>query len=88
MPSRLESVAHGTKQILLVDALVDDVAQPLSPRLGGEGKPRLTHLLYLFKVIFKEGIYAQGRKRNADLVVLISLKYLGHELVDMRVITA
>ena len=73
-----EGGATGLHEVLLCHALVDDVAQALRARFRCERQARLSHLLHLVGEVDGEAVDAQGRQREADLLVA----EVRHEVVD------
>ena len=78
LPALAERGAAGLHEVLLRHALVDDVAQALRARLRRERQAGLPHLLHLVGEVDGEAVDAQGRQREADLLVA----EVRHEVID------
>mmetsp|Transcript_7023 Transcript_7023/g.19820 ORF Transcript_7023/g.19820 Transcript_7023/m.19820 type:complete len:283 (+) Transcript_7023:1175-2023(+) len=71
VPAPLPGGLHAPEQLLISEALVDDVPQPLCACLGGKGKPAATHTVVndVGDVVVK-AVHPLARQRQTDVVVL------------------
>jgi len=78
-PGRLEEVRLGV-------ALVDDVAQPLRPGLGGDGEARLAHPADFLDEPRGQGLDAKRRQPQGDPPAAVAVHQRAQQRLDPRVV--
>ena len=78
----------GTSLFNLVpsDVFVDDIAQALGTGLGSKGQAALAHLGGFFNEALGEVVHAQGRQRQADVLLGCPLVQIVQQLFQLTVV--
>ena len=88
VPAGTEGIVHSSEQVILVDAFIYDVAQPLRSRFGCKGETGLAYLLHLLKIVLYKGINAQRRQGNGYAVLAVTVKDFRNYLMDFGIVAA
>ena len=87
-PAAFKSAGDGTDQIVLRDALVDHVAQPLGARFGGQGQAGFFHLLGFFQRLLHDVVDAHTGQGHADALVLVAVHQCLNQLGQAGIVAA
>ena len=68
------------------DVFVDDIAQALGTGLGSKGQSALAHLGGLFNEALGEVVHAQGRQRQADVLLGCPLVQIVQQFFQLTVV--
>lgn len=77
-PALAERGATGTHEVLLRNALIDNIAQPLRTSLRRKRQARLADLLHLMRQINRETVDTQRRQREAYFLI----PEIRHQVID------
>ena len=86
VPSASESLPCTMKNILLRQALVDDIPKPLRSCFRSESQRALADILHLAHHIKRECIDSQGRERDVDLPLPVLPDQVIHQLREAGII--